>query len=53
MHLAAESHVDRSILCPEAFIVTNVLGTNVLLEAARHAKLSVGSRSRVQTTATS
>jgi dTDP-glucose 4,6-dehydratase len=40
MHLAAESHVDRSILGPEAFISTNVLGTNVLLEAARHAKLS-------------
>jgi dTDP-glucose 4,6-dehydratase len=40
MHLAAESHVDRSILGPEAFIVTNVLGTQVLLEAARHAKLS-------------
>lgn len=39
MHLAAESHVDRSILGPEAFIVANVLGTNVLLEAARHAKL--------------
>jgi dTDP-glucose 4,6-dehydratase len=40
MHLAAESHVDRSILGPEAFITANVLGTNVLLEAARHAKLS-------------
>ncbi|MFO0594788.1 MAG: dTDP-glucose 4,6-dehydratase [Myxococcaceae bacterium] len=40
MHLAAESHVDRSILGPEAFITTNVLGTNVLLEAARHHKLS-------------
>jgi dTDP-glucose 4,6-dehydratase len=39
MHLAAESHVDRSILGPEAFIATNVLGTNVLLEAARHAKI--------------
>ncbi len=39
-HLAAESHVDRSILGPEAFIQTNVLGTQVLLEAARHAKLS-------------
>jgi dTDP-glucose 4,6-dehydratase len=39
MHLAAESHVDRSILGPEAFVVTNVLGTHVLLEAARHAKL--------------
>jgi dTDP-glucose 4,6-dehydratase len=35
MHLAAESHVDRSILGPEAFIVANVLGTNVMLEAAR------------------
>lgn len=35
MHLAAESHVDRSILGPEAFTVTNVLGTQVLLEAAR------------------
>jgi dTDP-glucose 4,6-dehydratase len=35
LHLAAESHVDRSILGPEAFITTNVLGTNVLLEAAR------------------
>jgi dTDP-glucose 4,6-dehydratase len=40
MHLAAESHVDRSILGPEAFISTNVLGTTVLLEAARHAKLA-------------
>jgi dTDP-glucose 4,6-dehydratase len=40
MHLAAESHVDRSILGPEAFIKTNILGTQVLLEAARHAKLS-------------
>jgi dTDP-glucose 4,6-dehydratase len=39
MHLAAESHVDRSILGPEAFITTNVLGTNILLEAARHAKI--------------
>ena len=35
MHLAAESHVDRSILGPEAFTVTNVLGTQVLLEASR------------------
>jgi len=39
MHLAAESHVDRSILGPEEFIVTNVLGTQVLLEAARAAKV--------------
>ncbi|BCB08507.1 dTDP-glucose 4,6-dehydratase [Vreelandella venusta] len=35
MHLAAESHVDRSIDGPAAFIQTNVVGTSVLLEAAR------------------
>ncbi|WP_456379702.1 dTDP-glucose 4,6-dehydratase [Thiolapillus sp.] len=35
MHLAAESHVDRSIDGPAAFIETNVTGTCVLLEAAR------------------
>ncbi|QJQ96028.1 MULTISPECIES: dTDP-glucose 4,6-dehydratase [Halomonadaceae] len=35
MHLAAESHVDRSIHGPAAFIHTNVVGTSVLLEAAR------------------
>jgi dTDP-glucose 4,6-dehydratase len=35
MHLAAESHVDRSILTPSVFIDTNVRGTQVLLEAAR------------------
>jgi dTDP-glucose 4,6-dehydratase len=34
-HFAAESHVDRSIVSPEAFIKTNVMGTFVLLEAAR------------------
>src|SRR5215831_1875894 len=33
LHLAAESHVDRSILGPELFVRTNVLGTQVLLEA--------------------
>jgi len=37
MHLAAGSHVDRSILAPAAFIETNVLGTQVLLDAARKA----------------
>ncbi len=37
VHFAAESHVDRSILDPMAFVRTNVLGTGVLLEAARHA----------------
>ena len=35
MHLAAESHVDRSIDGPAAFIQTNLVGTFVLLEAAR------------------
>ncbi len=37
LHLAAESHVDRSILGPEVFCRTNVLGTATLLEAARRA----------------
>ena len=36
MHLAAESHVDRSIDGPAAFIRTNVVGTGVLLEAAKN-----------------
>jgi dTDP-glucose 4,6-dehydratase len=35
MHLAAESHVDRSIDGPGEFIETNIVGTYVLLEAAR------------------
>ena len=35
MHLAAESHVDRSIDAPGAFVQTNVIGTYILLEAAR------------------
>lgn len=34
VHFAAESHVDRSITGPEIFLQTNVLGTQVLLEAA-------------------
>src|SRR5215471_10253316 len=34
LHLAAESHVDRSILGPEAFVRSNVLGTSVLLETS-------------------
>ena len=36
MHLAAESHVDRSITGPGAFIQTNVVGTYVMLQAALH-----------------
>ncbi len=35
MHLAAESHVDRSIDGPSAFIETNIVGTYILLETAR------------------
>ena len=35
IHLAAESHVDRSIDKPAAFIETNIVGTYTLLEAAR------------------
>ena len=35
MHLAAESHVDRSIENPEIFLQTNVIGTSVLLDACR------------------
>ena len=35
MHLAAESHVDRSIDGPGEFIQTNIVGTYTLLEAAR------------------
>jgi len=37
LNLAAESHVDRSILGPGIFVETNVSGTQVLLEAARRA----------------
>ncbi|WP_263367897.1 dTDP-glucose 4,6-dehydratase [Edaphobacter bradus] len=42
MHFAAESHVDRSILGPEAFLRTNIDGTFTLLQAARayHASLA-------------
>jgi dTDP-glucose 4,6-dehydratase len=48
IHLAAESHVDRSITGPHAFINTNVVGTYNLLEAAReyYDQLAPGRRSR-------
>ena len=36
IHLAAESHVDRSITNPTSFVLTNVIGTTNLLNAARH-----------------
>src|SRR3954451_396994 len=38
VNFAAETHVDRSILGPAEFILTDVLGTQVLLDRARHAK---------------
>ena len=40
VHFAAESHVDRSILGPAAFIETNIMGTFTLLEVARAAWLN-------------
>lgn len=39
VHFAAESHVDRSILEPAAFVMTNVVGTQVLLDAALKANV--------------
>jgi len=47
MHLAAESHVDRSISGPAAFIETNIVGTYTLLEAAREYWLSLDESARV------
>lgn len=46
MHLAAESHVDRSIEGPAAFIETNIVGTYILLEAARNYWSGLGSSKR-------
>lgn len=40
VHFAAESHVDRSITGPDAFIETNIVGTHTLLAAARNAWLT-------------
>ena len=37
IHFAAESHVDRSITGPEIFVTTNVLGTQILVDAAKNA----------------
>jgi dTDP-glucose 4,6-dehydratase len=42
VHFAAESHVDRSILGPDAFIRTNIIGTHSLLTAARKTWLRDG-----------
>ena len=48
VHFAAESHVDRSITGPAAFITTNVVGTFTLLEAARNAWLGTRKRADVR-----
>ncbi|HJJ67789.1 MAG TPA: dTDP-glucose 4,6-dehydratase [Methanocorpusculum sp.] len=42
VHFAAESHVDRSILSSKEFVISNVLGTTTLLDAARNAWLVDG-----------
>ena len=46
VHFAAESHVDRSIHGPAAFVQTNVVGTFELLEAARAYWNALGSEAR-------
>jgi len=46
MHLAAESHVDRSIDGPSEFIQTNIVGTYNLLEASRHYWVSLSEKSK-------
>src|SRR6266540_2442196 len=48
VHFAAESHVDRSIAGPAAFIETNLVGTFTLLEAARDAWLQNGDGAEVR-----
>lgn len=48
MHLAAESHVDRSIEGPAEFIQTNILGTYNLLETARNYWSSLGAIAKAQ-----
>jgi dTDP-glucose 4,6-dehydratase len=42
VHFAAESHVDRSIRGPDAFVQTNIIGTHELLKAARQVWLEEG-----------
>jgi len=45
VHFAAESHVDRSIMDPEIFLTTNIIGTQTLLDAAkRHWNLHPGDK---------
>ncbi|HJR16379.1 MAG TPA: dTDP-glucose 4,6-dehydratase, partial [Gemmatimonadales bacterium] len=45
VHFAAESHVDRSIMAPDAFVHTNITGTHELLKAARQVWLEEGGNS--------
>ena len=42
VHFAAESHNDNSLRSPRTFLDTNIVGTYVLLEAARHARRGTG-----------
>ncbi len=48
MHLAAESHVDRSIRGPAEFIQTNITGTYIMLEAARQHWLGLSAEEKSQ-----
>jgi dTDP-glucose 4,6-dehydratase len=48
LHFAAESHVDRSILGPEAFLRTNISGTFHLLEAARGYLQTLGAEEKAK-----
>lgn len=41
IHLAAETHVDRSILYPDDFIYTDIVGTFVLLDEAKNSKIKI------------
>ena len=47
IHLAAESHVDRSIDCPREFVNTNVVGTFVLLEEAKNYWLKLNNDKKI------
>lgn len=48
VHFAAESHVDRSIVAPDAFVETNIVGTHALLKAASACWLERGPRVAVR-----
>lgn len=52
IHLAAESHVDRSIENPQAFLETNILGTAALLDAAKNSWLTSSSKSNMDSSPT-